>query len=216
MATTSRSESLFSIEERLASIFDELTELLPENDEAEMSEEDALRQDELMEQLREASTRESAKIDAIGDVLARFAKIADENRRESDRLSARAELFDRRRLRLSQYVIQLLDFMGVTKLEGTRRTLTKRKNPDSLFVDPAKVSKLPPEYQRVTVKIVARAKEVERAMKLRDEFEVATVTVEPDKVELKRRVAMIEKGVEDGPAPDGVEIRTGDYRLEAK
>jgi Siphovirus Gp157 len=68
---------------------------------------------------------------------------------EVKRLQVRQKHFEATGERVSAMVLRVLDFLGVTRLEGKTHTLKKRKCPASVKI--LEEDKIPPAYKRITL-----------------------------------------------------------------
>ena len=89
------------------------------------------------------------KRDRVAEFILFCEGMAGLAKSEIKRLQARQKHFEATGERVSAMVLRVLDFLGVTRLEGKTHTLKKRKCPASVKI--LEEEKIPPAYKRVTL-----------------------------------------------------------------
>ena len=89
------------------------------------------------------------KRDRVAEFIHFCEAMAELAKAEVKRLQARQKHFESTARRVSTMVLNVLDWLGVKKLEGRTNTLKKRKLPPSVNV--IDEPRIPAEYKRVTV-----------------------------------------------------------------
>ena len=115
---------------------------------AESAEEEGLTP-ELEQALIRYLEGEVEKRDRVADFILFCEGMAHLAKGEVKRLQARQKHFEATVERVSAMVLRVLDYLGITKLEGRTHTLKKRKCPASVKI--VEEEKIPPGYKRITV-----------------------------------------------------------------
>lgn len=89
------------------------------------------------------------KRDRVAEFILFCEGMAGLAKSEIKRLQARQKHFEATGERVSAMVLRVLDFLGVTRLEGKTHTLKKRKCPASVKI--LEEEKIPPTYKRITL-----------------------------------------------------------------
>jgi Siphovirus Gp157 len=89
------------------------------------------------------------KRDRVADFIRYCEWMAELAKAEVKRLQARQKHFEGTAERVSMMVLRVLDFFGVTKLEGRTHTLSKRKCPPSVKLE--NEARVPARFKRLTV-----------------------------------------------------------------
>jgi Siphovirus Gp157 len=89
------------------------------------------------------------KRDRVAEFILFCEGMAGLAKNEVKRLQARQKHFEATGERVSAMVLRVLDFLGVTRLEGRMHTLKKRKCPASVKI--LEEAKIPAAYKRITV-----------------------------------------------------------------
>src|SRR5579862_424181 len=134
-AELARALTLFQIEESLALL-------------AESAEEEGLTP-EIEAALTAYLEGTVEKRDRVAEFIHFCEAMAELAKAEVKRLQARQKHFESTARRVSTMVLNVLDWLGVKKLEGRTNTLKKRKLPPSVNV--IDEPRIPAEYKRVTV-----------------------------------------------------------------
>ncbi len=207
----------------ITELLDEMAASVP--DEGEASEEAKAHQQALEMQLHDLLSREADKVDRTADVLRVFEHAADTCKEEADRLKKRGKVFENKRARLVGYILDVMERWGVKKLEGTKSTLTRIQNTDTLDVeDPAA---LPFKFQRWTFTFIPTSEEQVQQMKDLLVQYAGSYEVTSDKRPLLEHVKLVEKRVnlalktgetlgEAEVIPDGVALNPGTWRLSVR
>jgi hypothetical protein len=143
-------EPLWQIEEELAALVDSV-DTCP----------DELRA-ELEARITQYLGAEAAKVDRVGAVLASLDGVADNAKREIERLRARQQSAERAAARLEGYVLHVLHERGGQPLKGNLCTFSVRRNEALIIDNPGAV---PDRWKRSTVTIDIPKDPIKRAIR---------------------------------------------------
>jgi len=192
--------TLDEYEQAINGILDEMAELVPDGEPEDAATKAQRERFELL--LTDLISRERDKVDRMAAILQRFEATVEYCRREAARLKQRAQLFENKRARLADYIIEVMSRSNLKRLEGVSSTLTRIQNPQRVEVDDPQ--SLPFEFQRWAFGFTPTTRgQLEQLRTLALSMAECIATCEPDKVALKDAAAV----------PEGVHILPGSWRL---
>jgi Siphovirus Gp157 len=176
---------------------------------AESAEEDGLTP-ELEQALMRYMEGAVEKRDRVAEFILFCEGMADLAECELKRLQARQKHFEATAERVSTMVLRVLDFLGVTKLEGRTHTLKKRKCPASVKI--IEEEKIPSAYKRITITLPMP--EWQKLMGAMPEQLQTTVLASIRKEEINLDLEAIKQALNREKKIDGADLTVNKFTLQ--
>jgi hypothetical protein len=150
------------------------------------------------------------KRDRVAEFILFCDGMADLAKSEVKRMQARQKHFEATAERVSAMVMRVLDFVGVTKLEGRTHTLKKRKCPASVkIIDEGNI---PATSKRITVTLPVP--EWQKLMQAVPEHVQKCVTASIRKQELTVDLEAIKQALNREEKIDGADLAVNKFTLQ--